>query len=187
MASRTREQLNLTDPRVIRALSHPARLVVIEELYSGRVATSTELARLAGLTPSAMSYHLRALARYGIVRRVSATSDGRERPWRAAAKGISVSSLPTKAAQAAGSVLLANLLASVGSSVEAYLSAQNDLPEPWQDAAMLDNESLYLTAAQSKELIAELEGVLDRFRPRARRRPQARRVRITLGVTPEVD
>ncbi len=76
--------MKLSDPKAIRALAHPARLTVIEELYSGRELTATECADLAGLSPSAMSYHLRSLAKAGIVERADATGDGRERPWRAA-------------------------------------------------------------------------------------------------------
>ena len=51
----------LTDPRAIKALAHPARLAVIDELFAGRQLTATECAEIAGLSPSAMSYHLRAL------------------------------------------------------------------------------------------------------------------------------
>src|SRR4051794_4241177 len=80
-----KKQLVISDPRAIRALAHPARQVVIDELYDGKVLTATECAELAGLTPSAMSYHLRALERWGILERAEASADGRERPWRAPA------------------------------------------------------------------------------------------------------
>jgi len=53
--------LTLTDPRAIRAIAHEARQLVIDELYSGSVITATEAAQICGLSPSAMSYHLRAL------------------------------------------------------------------------------------------------------------------------------
>ena len=69
-AKKTRnKRVVITDPRAIRALAHPARQRIIDELYSGRVLTATECAELAGLTPSATSYHLRALERWGIVER----------------------------------------------------------------------------------------------------------------------
>ena len=57
----------LTDPAAVRALAHPARLVVIDALYDGEVLTATECAERAGVTPSAMSYHLRALEKAGLV------------------------------------------------------------------------------------------------------------------------
>ena len=60
-ARRARAKVMLTDPRAIKALAHPARLAVIDELFAGRQLTATECAEIAGLSPSAMSYHLRAL------------------------------------------------------------------------------------------------------------------------------
>src|SRR3954447_9243658 len=85
-----KKQLVISDPRAIRALAHPARQVVIDELYDGKVLTATECAELAGLSPSAMSYHLRSLEKYGIVERVESAADGRERPWRAAGRYLQV-------------------------------------------------------------------------------------------------
>ena len=62
-------EVRITDPRAMRALAHPARQRLITELFSGEVLTSTEAAELCDLTPSAMSYHLRALEKWGIVTR----------------------------------------------------------------------------------------------------------------------
>ncbi|WP_050347142.1 ArsR/SmtB family transcription factor [Arsenicicoccus sp. oral taxon 190] len=83
-------ELRISDPRALRALAHPARQRLIDELYAGEVLTATEASRLVGLTPSATSYHLRALAGWGIVTRDEPSGDGRERPWRAAAGSLSV-------------------------------------------------------------------------------------------------
>lgn len=85
-----RSELRITDPQALRALAHPARQRLITELFSGEVLTATEAADLVGLTPSATSYHLRALERAGIVVRDEATPDARQRPWRAAADSLSV-------------------------------------------------------------------------------------------------
>jgi DNA-binding transcriptional ArsR family regulator len=83
--------VELTDAKAIRAIAHPARLVIIDALYDqGVELTATQAAALAGTTPSAMSYHLRALERYGIVRRADAGHDARERPWVRAAKDLRI-------------------------------------------------------------------------------------------------
>ncbi len=88
-APRPPSELRITDPRALRALAHPARQRVLTELFSGEVLTATEAARLCDLTPSAMSYHLRALEKWGIVER-DESADGRERPWRATADSINI-------------------------------------------------------------------------------------------------
>src|SRR5512135_594423 len=87
-----RGEVVLRDPKAIRALAHPARLLVIQRLFSGEPATATSLAEAAGLSASAMSYHLRALERFGLVERAKPTGDGRERPWRATGRTIRVDS-----------------------------------------------------------------------------------------------
>src|SRR4029078_10155050 len=65
----------LRDPRAMRALAHPARLAILERLSTDGPATATECAEVTGQSPSACSYHLRALAKWGLV----AESDGRDR------------------------------------------------------------------------------------------------------------
>ena len=76
--------LRLTDPRMMRALAHPARMAIWQFLGLEGPATATECAEIAGLSPSACSYHLRTLARYGFAEEdLASAADGRERPWRA--------------------------------------------------------------------------------------------------------
>ncbi len=45
--------------------ANPARMTILEHLGANGPATATECAELVGLSPSATSYHLRALARAG--------------------------------------------------------------------------------------------------------------------------
>ena len=54
--------VELTDPRMMRALAHPARIAIWMHLGLNGPATATECAEIAGLSPSACSYHLRTLA-----------------------------------------------------------------------------------------------------------------------------
>src|SRR5215469_12062574 len=78
------EPLHITDPRMLRALAHPARIAILQHLALDGPATATGCAEVAGLSPSACSYHLRALARFGFVEEEPASAaDGRHRPWRA--------------------------------------------------------------------------------------------------------
>src|ERR1700710_2095183 len=100
----------VSDPRAIRALAHPARLAVIDEFFAGRRLTATECAEIAGLSASAMSYHLRALEKWGIIRRSATTGDGRERPWEAAGDRLAIDSAEPRASAAGEAVLVARAL-----------------------------------------------------------------------------
>jgi len=152
--------LTLTDPKAIRALAHPARQRVIDELYSGAVLTATDAAALCHLTPSAMSYHLRALEKWGIVVRDEGATDGRERPWRAPARNLQISRAAnagsgTVAAKAFASSLMAPLL----EDVEAW--AGRDQSEDHHGASDIMKDRLWLTPEQAVELNATVRALLE--------------------------
>ena len=71
--------LFLDDPRALRALAHPARLAILDHLGAEETATATECGAAVGVSASAASYHLRALARFGLVEEAEG-GRGRERP-----------------------------------------------------------------------------------------------------------
>jgi DNA-binding transcriptional ArsR family regulator len=81
------ERLVVRDAATMRALAHPARITSLEHLMRGGPATATELAEVAGLTPSAMSYHLRLLERAGLITAAPGRGDGRERVWQSEQTG----------------------------------------------------------------------------------------------------
>ncbi|GAA0579821.1 helix-turn-helix domain-containing protein [Kribbella sandramycini] len=175
----------LTDPRAIRALAHPARQVIIDELYSGRVLTATECAELAGLTPSATSYHLRALERWGIVERAEASGDGRERPWRALGSGLQIASQSTTAGRLASQAMMR-------SNVDQVLERFEELPadDDWYSLSVMNRSRLWLTREETAELDRELSAVIDRFRQdrTAAAHPEATRSVYTLiAVVPAAE
>lgn len=184
MARRSRKQIVLTDPRSIRALSHPARITVIDELYGGRVATSTELAELTGLTPSAMSWHLRAMEKLGLVERDDSATDAREHPWRAAGGGVSVMGLQTRAQQAAGALLSSSVMDALRRDLDSHAATEHELPEEWRGHANFDTGTVYLTAEETSELLEAVSAAVAPFRRRTRRRKGTRRVRIATAVIP---
>src|SRR6478752_6904177 len=77
----------LEDPEAIEALSHPVRLNLLGYLMSEGPATASACARAVGDSPSNCSYHLRVLAKHGLVEPVD-SGDARERPWRATVTGL---------------------------------------------------------------------------------------------------
>ena len=153
------DRIVLTDPRALRALAHPARTAVLDELYQGKVRTSSQLAQLTGLTPSAMSYHLRALEKWGIVVRAESV-DGRERPWAAAAKGFSLSG--RDAAQAATDVVVGLYLDRLGRDLAAWRRAEPPEGE-WADTSQVSRGFPWLTADELREVNAAVMAVLDPY------------------------
>ncbi len=82
-----RSRLALQEPRAMRALAHPVRIALLDYLNLVGPATATQCAAVVGESPSACSYHLRTLAKWGFI---EATGDGRgrEHPWRLTAHAL---------------------------------------------------------------------------------------------------
>jgi DNA-binding transcriptional ArsR family regulator len=183
-----RPPVKLTDPRAIRALAHPARLAVIDELYSGRELTATECAEIAGLSPSAMSYHLRSLEKVGIVERAESTGDGRERPWRAAGSYLQVDSTSGGAGELAASAALGStVLRRTVELFDNYLARRSSEPPEWLDAVEASYGQVWLTAEEAKQIGEQWVELVAGYRGRkdsANRPPTARRMRMAVMLFP---
>lgn len=155
----TKKRLVITDPRAIRALAHPARQRVIDELFNGKVLTATECAELAGLTPSAMSYHLRALEKWGIIQRADESADGRERPWKAPAASLVISSQSTGAGRVASHAMIRTTMDAVA---DQFL--EMDADDPWDDVSSMSRSRLWLTHDEAKAFGDELNAIVDRYK-----------------------
>jgi DNA-binding transcriptional ArsR family regulator len=192
-ATRRRRRLSgevqLRDPGALRALAHPARVTVVDELYQGVERTASELAELTQLTPSAMSYHLRALERWGIVERAEGRGDARERPWRAAGRSLSWRSDRSDSATAAKDVIAGGLLQQVRDEFRRWWLVEEKDTEEWRGAARLSRSFLWLTADEAKTLSAELNAVIDKYdfedRDAVERPDDTRRLLCLLGIVPE--
>ncbi|TDW88231.1 MULTISPECIES: helix-turn-helix transcriptional regulator [Kribbella] len=154
-----KKRLVITDPKAIRALAHPARQRVIDELFNGKVLTATECAELAGLTPSAMSYHLRALEKWGIIQRADESADGRERPWQAPAASLVISSQSTSAGRLASQAMIKTAMDGV---LDQFVDMDAD--DPWDDVSSMSRSRLWLTHDEAKRFNEELIEVVDRYK-----------------------
>jgi DNA-binding transcriptional ArsR family regulator len=181
-----RKNVVLTDPRAIKALAHPARLAVIDELFAGRELTATECAEIAGLSPSAMSYHLRALEKWGIVERADASGDGRERPWRAAGDVLTIDSAEPRASAVAESMMVSRMLDRTRGDLLDWVARDDRNQHGWRDVTNLASGLRWLTDDEAEELGEAVKELLDKY-PRASgtaRPPGARRVRVAYVMVP---
>jgi DNA-binding transcriptional ArsR family regulator len=185
--------VEISDPRALRALAHPARLAILEHLTLDGPATATECAEVAGLSPSACSYHLRALARYGFVHEDPAGGpDRRHRPWRAApfvAITVGTDARRPEAIRSAGRLLAESVRARSDDVRAGYLDRESLFPADWQVAAGTNMDVLHVTTAELdlvRTRIFELLSEYRRMEP-AQRPPDARRVHVMIDYTPWFD
>jgi predicted ArsR family transcriptional regulator len=154
----------ITDPQAVRALAHAGRYAILERLQLHGPATATECADVAGLSPSACSYHLRLLAKYGFVEEAeNPGGDGRERLWRAVVMGWQ-SDLEDEAdsteAAALDRALGRIMLDSSDRRVLAWLDSAAREPREWREAVVLSNSTVVATAEELEQIKEGLMAVL---------------------------
>ena len=174
------------DATGMRALAHPVRLALLTALQDGGPATATQLAPRVGATPSVTSWHLRHLAKHGLV--VDAPrppeGSGRERWWRAASRGFrysgggDASRALTRVVEEAEGDLVGRWRAEVEPRLESS----------WGDVAGRSNTTVLVTLEELRALEAAVEQLLA---PYVRRKddpvaapPGAREVRLVRHVMP---
>ena len=176
--------LELTDPKVIRALAHPARTQILAHLLEVGPSTATECAEAIGGSPSAMSYHLRQLAIHGFIEHAD-SDDGRERRWQAVATGYGV----PKDVQDRPEILAAlrplsrRWFEDYQRVIADYLANEPKYEPVWRKAATFQQSNPYVTP---DELIGISQQILDVLEPYGHReRPEgSERIHTTFIAVP---
>ncbi|MFF5080730.1 ArsR/SmtB family transcription factor [Actinoplanes sp. NPDC000266] len=178
----------ISEPQVMRALAHPARIEIMEHLNNtGAAITATECAELVGLSPSATSYHLRELAKYKLIEQAPSRGDGRERVWRSTSTGLRIETEGADpAAISAALALVDAFLERDVRRAREWVERQPDEPEPWRDAGGMTSLEMMVTADELKELTARINALVEPYRVRDRQDPpaEARRVHFNYFAFP---
>jgi DNA-binding transcriptional ArsR family regulator len=183
------DQTRITDPAVMRALAHPARLALLEHLSQvPDGATATECAAVIGLSPSATSYHLRALAKVGMIHEAPSRGDARERLWQATHETYEIGNPPGASEEqvAAESALVETYLARQNDKVRRFLAVAREGAPEWYDAALIGENALLVTAGELTALIEQIKELLEPLKVRNRpRSPRgARQISFQLRAVP---
>jgi DNA-binding transcriptional ArsR family regulator len=173
----------IRDPRALRALAHPARLALLEYLYEHGPATATAAAAAAGVSAAAGSYHMRELAKWGLVEDAGG-GNGRERPWRGRGFSVETQGEGSAADAAAQGVLLGHLFERGRRWENDFAANHRSLPEAWSRAAHVANKRIRLTAERARELGQRIDALCDEYR-RAPEEEGAEHVTVLVRVIPQ--
>jgi DNA-binding transcriptional ArsR family regulator len=169
-AKRSSRTVNrLTDPKALRALAHPIRLELVGLLRQRGPLTATKAAELLGESSGSTSFHLRQLAKYGLVEEAGG-GEGRERPWRATAMFTGWPDVADSPELAAASGLLRGVIAErYFEQLIRWLEARDSEPEVWQEAEHLGDTMLWVTPEELGDLAREEQALMDRYLERQTR------------------
>ncbi len=172
----------------MRAMAHPLRLRLLELLRDGP-STATRLADDLGESSGATSYHLRILAKAGLVEDDAERGNARERWWR---RAPGVVYMPTDADDPEGRALEAEArlvhLRRDEEAVARFMRRLPDLAQEWRRATFTGSFNVFLTADEVFELGIEMLERVDRLRrPPSERPADAVKVLITFRAVPWLD
>ncbi len=187
---KTPRTVELTDPRALRGMAHPLRLALVGLLRREGPLTATQAAKLLDVSDALCSFHLRQLAKYGLVEEAGG-GRGRERPWRATALFTQWPGKTPTPELAAATELLETLIATrYFEQLTAWIGRKPSEPPEWQEAAEFGDNILYLTAAELAELDQAIDALLEpfvhRLQDRDARPPGARQVTMLRLAFPYV-
>ncbi|WP_157250103.1 helix-turn-helix domain-containing protein [Nonomuraea typhae] len=174
----------LSDPKAMRALAHPARLEMLNRLQIEGPATATEIAEVAGVTPSAASYHLRMLAKYGFVEDAPPRGDGRERVWRWIDRGLRVNAAAPEdppELRAAKELLIDAVYDDAHKELRRAMAQVERESAEWRDASTWQRIYLRLTAEEMREIGRQMVSLLEPYRA-AKREEAPEGARSAVGL-----
>jgi DNA-binding transcriptional ArsR family regulator len=155
--------VTLTDPRALRAMAHPTRLELMGLLRRGGPLTATQAAEQIGESPASCSFHLRQLAKYGLVEEAGG-GRGRERPWRATAISTEWPVFgESEETRAAGEMLSRVVVERYFESAIEWLERQPGEPAEWAEAALFGDLLVHMTLEELREVEARIRELFEPF------------------------
>ena len=169
----------MSDPRVLRAVAHPTRGRILDELGATGPMRAADLGESLGIPANQASFHLRQLAKYGvIVPAPEAARDKRDRVWKLSSERgfrLDVQDIEKQpGGRAAMSVFRQNKAAWAHRLVDEVWS----LKRTKNTFNAIVDQSMKLTKDEAAEFMGEVDEVLARWADKTRGRSRDRRTYV---------
>jgi hypothetical protein len=165
---------------------HPVREALLELIGRDGVVTATAASRELGGSTGLYSFHLRQLARFGIIEEAP-SAGGRVRPWRLARPGAASAPDQPGSRPISDSELSEVARGLEDESYRRWLDQRDTAPAPWRrDEAF--SQVLYLTPEEMAGMAEVIRALLAQYRHRevrpAARPPEAAPVAVVARLFP---
>ena len=153
----------LHDPQVLRAIAHPVRNRILAELDARGSLRAADLARELDIPANQASFHLRQLAKYGLVEEdPAAARDKRDRVWRAVNPGGLTINLKVLEESPGGKAASAVYLRNAASWGQVVVDNALNRRDP-ETHSSLTEMAVRLTKEEATRLTGELNDVVERW------------------------
>jgi DNA-binding transcriptional ArsR family regulator len=181
------------DTDQLRALAHPLRIRILDELSMYGPLTASGLGERLAESSGATSYHLRQLEKHGLVREDTTKGNARERWWERMPGSMSVpdpADFPVGSAERLASKLVTDeFLRGREAVMREFLAADEGvLDEEWTRLAVADTINLRLTPEQFQGLVNDIDVVLWKYIDAYKKTPSpgARPTQLQINAFPLV-
>lgn len=169
----------MSDPRVLRAIAHPTRGRILDELGATGPMRAADVGQALGIPANQASFHLRQLAKYGVIEPApEAARDKRDRVWKLPEeRGFQLDVRGIEAqpgGKAAVSVFRQNKAAWAHRLVDEVFSFRKQKDT---FSAIVD-QTTKLTKDEAAEFMGEVDQVLARWADKTRGRGGGRRTYV---------
>lgn len=170
------------DPRILRAIAHPVRNRILTELTATGPARAADLAKDLGIPANQASFHLRQLAKYGIVQDApEAAHDRRDRVWKVVAEGGYTINLRELEAEPSTRAASAVWRSNFERWAHAVISAAMRSAGPTDGTVIkISDTALRLTNDEAHTMAQELDDVVAAWADRTRGRAPRRRTYLLM-------
>lgn len=177
----------------LRALAHPLRIRILDELSAYGPLTATGLAERLGESSGATSYHLRQLEKHELVREVKGRGTARERWWERRPGGIATPDArmlaPGTAERLATQLINNEWERGRQQNYHEFLAEGEDtFGTEWIEASTSNTVNLRLAPEELRQLALDVEAVIDGYLERTRGNPSpgSRPVQVHVNAFPLV-
>jgi DNA-binding transcriptional ArsR family regulator len=154
------------DPRILRAIAHPQRNRILAELLAAGSLRATDVASLLDIPANQASFHLRQLAKYGlVVEAPEEARDRRDRVWRLAEPDGITFRTQEVLARPGGEAAMAVFQRSARAWGHHLVDMSLAPAEPGVEKTVSSN-SLRLTQEEVVEYARDVEALINRWRER---------------------
>jgi hypothetical protein len=160
------EPRELTDPKTLRALTHPVRLALQEVLTLEGPLTATEAGELIGESSTTCSFHFRQLAKYGFVEEAG-HGPGRQRPWKLVHIGMSFSDVNDDPEMTIAAKTLEKMMIDRAfGRLQNFYNTRSSYPKQWQENSGSFENILHVTVEELQQVEEECSAIFLRYRDR---------------------
>jgi predicted ArsR family transcriptional regulator len=173
----------MSDPRVLRALAHPTRGRILDELGATGPMRAADVGEALGIPANQASFHLRQLAKYGLIQPApEAARDKRDRVWRLPnERGFSLD-VENIAGEPGGKAALTVFQRQQTARAHQMVDKVFALEKEEGVLRAIIDQPLKLTKDEAAELLGDLDEMLARWAERTRGRSPERRTYIVYSM-----